>query len=52
MRRLDLLDLAEGQVDRSLPSHELHQCLQLKALVEFMGRETPVDLTFRQIQKV
>ncbi len=25
---------------------------RLKALVEFMGRETPVDLTFRQIQKV
>ncbi len=25
---------------------------RLKALVEFMGRETPVDLTFRQIQRV
>ena len=25
---------------------------RLKALVEILGRETPVDLTFRQIQKV
>jgi transcriptional antiterminator NusG len=25
---------------------------RLKALVELLGRETPVDLTFPQIQKV
>lgn len=61
-RKIEVADFAEGDsvmvVDG--PFTGVHATIteinaksqRLKALVEFMGRETPVDLTFRQIQKV
>lgn len=61
-RKVEVADFAEGDsvmvVDG--PFTGVHATIteinansqRLKALVEFMGRETPVDLTFRQIQKV